>query len=260
MFGAVVGDIIGSHWEFNPTKDYNFPLFWEDSHFTDDTVMTMAVAKWLIDCKSLSADELIKIMQDFGRRYPDRQYGESFAKWIVSPNPKPYNSFGNGAAMRVSPVAYYGQSLETVLELAELTASVSHNHPEGIKGAKAVATAIYLARGGYSKEMIRDIISGFYGYDLNREVNKIKHAYEWDVSCQGSVPESIIAFLDGDNFEDVIRKAVSLGGDSDTMACIAGSIASQIYPIPPHIGDECWERLPKEFQDIILNFQYLVNE
>lgn len=162
--------------------------------------------------------------------------------------------------MRVSPVAYYGQSLETVLELAELTASVSHNLPEGIKGAKAVAYIIYLAKGGYTKEMIRDIIYGFYGYDLYREINKNIPTYEWDVSCLASVPESIIVFLEGDNFEDVIRKAVSLGGDSGTMASIAGFIASQIYPIPSKIGDQCWERIPKEFQDIILQFQFLVNE
>lgn len=231
MLGAIAGDIIGSHYEYVNDKSYDFELIPNGSSFTDDTVMTLAIAQWIIESDSLSSSELIKYMQTLGRRYPDAGYGPLFKNWLATDNPQPYNSYGNGSAMRVSPIGLYAQSLNEALELAYITASVSHNHPEGIKGAQTTAAAVYMARNGYSKSQIREILSVMFNYNLYRTIEEIKANYEWNDICQQTVPEAIIAFLDGKDFEDVVRLAVSLGGDADTQAAIAGSIAACVYPI-----------------------------
>ena len=257
MLGAVAGDIIGSAYEFTEQKRYDFELLPQGSRFTDDTVMTIAVAHWLAhyDEEGLTDKQLITTMQEFGRKYPFAGYGSSFNSWIWSENPQPYNSWGNGAAMRVSPVGLYAETLEEALELAKRTAVVSHNHSEGIKGAQAVASAVWMAKHGYSKYEIRDYITKKFNYDLSRTVDEIRPTYEWDVSCQGSVPESIICFLEGKDFVDVVRLAVSLGGDADTMACIAGSIAACIYPIPEWIVNSCENLLPPHLLHMMQGFE-----
>ncbi|WP_455667159.1 ADP-ribosylglycohydrolase family protein [Phocaeicola sp.] len=226
MIGAIAGDIIGSAYEFNNVKTKDFPLFGDCSSYTDDSIMTVAVADWL-----LHGGELAKVMQHYGNKYPDPMggYGGRFAMWLHEVNPKPYNSWGNGAAMRVSPVGWYFDSLEETLRVAKETAIITHNHPEGIKGAQAVAGAIFLARNEKSKEYIKEFVEKSFGYDLNRNCDDIRLNYEFDESCQGTVPEAIIAFLESRDFEDAIRLAVSLGGDSDTLACITGGIAEAFY-------------------------------
>lgn len=226
MLGAIVGDIIGSVYEFIGVKDYNFKLLPQGSRLTDDSVMTIAVAYWLNYYGEIghTREQLIECMQKIGRKYPYAGYGSSFNCWLRSENPQPYNSWGNGAAMRVSPVGLFAETLDEALALAKISAEVSHNHPEGIAGAQSVAAAVWMAKNGYTKENIRQYIQTQFNYDLTRTVDEIRPTYQWDVSCQGSVPESIICFLEGKDFIDVIRKAVSLGGDADTMACIAGSI------------------------------------
>ena len=246
MLGAVAGDIIGSVYEFVDMKEYHFKMLPLGSRFTDDSVMTLAVAYWLVHYDEVghTKEKLIECMQMFGRKYPYAGYGGSFNSWLWCENPRPYNSWGNGAAMRVSPVGLYAETLYEALELAIMTAEVSHNHPEGIKGAQAVAATVWMAKHGYSKEEIREYITEKFQYDLTRTVDEIRPTYQWDVSCQGSVPESIICFLEGEDFEDVVRLAVSLGGDSDTMACIAGAIAACIYPIPEWITEECMKVIP----------------
>ena len=249
MLGAIAGDIIGSVYEFTGQKRYDFEMLPKGSRFTDDTVMTIAVAHWLSNCDEEgntdhSKGHLIKCMQKLGQEYPFAGYGSSFNAWLWCENPHPYNSWGNGAAMRVSPVGLYAETLDEALELAKISAEVSHNHPEGIKGAQAVASAVWMAMHGYTKDEIRDYIMANFHYDLARTVDEIRSCYKWDVSCQGSVPESIICFLEGKDFEDVVRLAVSLGGDADTMACIACSIAACIYPIPEWIENGCKKILP----------------
>lgn len=259
MLGAVVGDIIGSTYEYINDRCYDFELLTEGSFFTDDTVMTLAVAQWLMCSDSLSSDDLIKYMTDLGRKYPDAGYGPRFKNWIWSDTPKPYNSYGNGSAMRVSPVALYAHNLTEALELAYITAAVSHNHPEGIKGAQATAAAIYMAKNGYGKNQIRELISVMFGYNLYRTIDEIRPTYEWNDICQRSVPESIIAFLDGKDFEDVVRLAVSLGGDADTLGAIASSIAVCVYPIPEWIAFECEKRLTSDLLKIIWDFEQFIN-
>lgn len=261
MLGAIAGDIIGSVYEFVDMKRYDFELLPPGSCFTDDTVMTVAVAHWLThyDKEGLTKELLISTMKEFGRKYPFAGYGSSFNCWLWSENPQPYNSWGNGAAMRVSPVGLYAKTLEEALELAKRTAEVSHNHPEGIKGSQAVAAAVWMAKHGYSKVEIRDYITEQFRYDLTRTVDEIRTTYQWDVSCQGSVPESIICFLEGKSFLDVVRLAVSLGGDSDTMACIAGSIAACVYPIPEWIVLECEKRLTPDLLKIMCDCEQFIN-
>lgn len=257
MIGAIAGDIIGSTYEFTEQKRYDFELLPQGSRFTDDTVMTMAVAHWLREYieEDHPKDKLVEIMQKYGREYPFAGYGSSFNCWLWCENPQPYNSWGNGAAMRVSPVGLYATTLDDALDLAKRTAEVSHNHPAGITGAQAVAASVWMAIHGHSKDEIRDYIQCRFNYDLTRTVDEIRPAYQWDVSCQGSVPESIICFLEGKDFEDVVRLAVSFGGDADTMACIAGSIAACIYPIPEWIGNKCVEVLPAQLLSESLHFE-----
>ena len=239
MLGAVVGDIVGSSYEFNNVKSTEFDLFTPKTKFTDDSVMTLAVAKWLVEDKEHTTQYLVHCMQELGMCHPDAGYGGRFAVWLDQENPQPYNSWGNGAGMRVSPVGLYANSLEETLSLATLTASVSHNHPEGVKGAHAIASSVFLCKEGKSKLEIKEYIEKTFGYNLNRRIADIRKNYEFDESCQGSIPEAIIAFLEGNSFEEVIRLAISLGGDSDTIACMAGSIAACMYPIPDYIAEKC---------------------
>lgn len=224
MFGAIVGDVVGSVYEAYPIKSTTFPLFSRWSRFTDDTVLTVATA----DCL-LNGTDYASTFHRYVARYPNAGYGATFYQWAMSGSTAPYNSWGNGAAMRVSPVAYAFDTMEEVLAQAEISAAVTHNHPEGIKGAQATALAIFLARQGNSKAVIRQVITARFAYDLDRTLAEIRPDYRFDVSCQGSVPESILCFLESEDYESAIRNAISLGGDADTMACIAGGIAEAFY-------------------------------
>lgn len=251
--GAIAGDIIGSSYELkgNRTKDYNFTLFNNNSTYTDDTVLTIAVANWLLD----TSIPLQLIVRSICRKYMEVGYGHSFKKWLFSSEPEPYQSWGNGSAMRVSPIVLKTPSLKDALQVAEETAIITHNHSEGIKGAKAVTAAIFLARHGFTKVNIKDYIENKFGYNLSRDINTIRTNYSFDSSCQGSVLEAIIAFLQSSDFEDAIRLAVSLGGDADTQACIAGSIAASFYDeIPDNILDFVFNKLPEDFIDILHKF------
>ena len=259
MTGAILGDMIGAPYEFdrgNKTKD--FPLFSRDSEFTDDSVMTIAVAQALMDSPGKDDEEiketLVSSMQMWGRRYPDAGYGGMFYTWLRERHPKPYGSFGNGSAMRVSSAGWLFDSLEETRHMARLTAEVTHNHPEGIKGAEAAASAIYLARTGSSKDEIKAYIESEFGYDLSRTCDEIRPDYHHVESCQQTVPEAITAFLEGVDFEDVIRTAVSLGGDCDTLTCIAGSMAEAFYSVPEEMQAECRRRLPKEMLEVLDRF------
>ncbi|MBW1901034.1 MAG: ADP-ribosylglycohydrolase family protein [Deltaproteobacteria bacterium] len=250
MLGAIAGDVIGSVFERYPTKSTAFPLFSRHSTFTDDTVLTVAIAFSI-----LKKTDYTLSLKMFGQKYPNAGYGGLFYRWMFSPDSSPYNSWGNGSAMRVSPVGFAFSSLEEVLNEAGKSAEVTHNHPEGIKGAQATALAIYLARTGEGREGIRKEISSRFGYDLNRSVDEIRKTYRFDVSCQGSVPEAIVSFLESENFEDALRKAISLGGDSDTLACMAGGIAQAYYKkVPQEIVSNVRDRLPDEFLPIIDEF------
>lgn len=254
MLGAIAGDVIGSVYEHHPVKIEEFPLFHPRCRFTDDTVMTVAIAYAILESRDYAMT-----MKSFGRRYPKAGYGSAFINWIYDDDVRPYNSWGNGAAMRVSPVGFAFDDVEIVLIEAKRTAEVSHNHPEGIKGAQATALAVFLAHKGESKEEIRRQIARLFGYDLDRTIDRIRPSYRFDVSCQGSVPEAIIAFLDSDSYEDAIRKAVSLGGDSDTLACIAGGIAQAYYRhIPPEIVSTVRSLLPEELLGIVDEFNQRV--
>lgn len=251
MIGAIAGDIIGSVYEFDNIKTTDFPLFTSESDYTDDTIMTVAVADWL-----LNGGDLTRVMQGYGRKYPCPMggYGGRFSGWLREKDPQPYNSWGNGSAMRVSAVGWKFDSLEETLDVARETALVSHNHPEGIKGAQATAAAIYLARTGKNKQEIKQYIETTFSYDLNRTCDEIRPTYHFNESCQGTVPEAIIAFLDSTDFENAIRLAVSLGGDSDTLACITGGIAEAFYGVPDTIREEVVKRLPKEFNRLLMFF------
>lgn len=259
MLGAIVGDIVGSIYEWHNIKTTDFPLLSTRSHFTDDTVLTLAVAKWLMEAPNHEPEELVRCMQELGRKYPSAGYGGRFRKWLASDTPKPYHSYGNGSGMRVSPVALYARTLDEALELAKLSAQVTHNHREGIWGAQAIAACIFMNREGISKEEIRDFISGKFGYNLNRRLDDIRPDYHFDETCLGSVPIAILSFLEAGSFEETIRLAVSMGGDSDTIACMAGSIASAgcsaEYAICPELERECLERLTPELQKNLLDFE-----
>ncbi len=250
MLGAIAGDIIGSVYEWNNIKTVDFPLFSPNSRFTDDTVLTVAVADAILNGKDYA-----RTIWKYGRRYPHAGYGGRFAQWLKGEDLLPYNSFGNGSAMRVSPVGFACDSIDEVLAEAAKSAAVTHNHPEGIKGAQAVALAIFLARQGQSKVDIKQQIETRFEYMLDRTLDDIRPAYKFDVSCQGSVPEAIIAFMESDNYEDAIRKAVSLGGDSDTIACITGGIAQAYYKeIPAYILQQMRNRLNSELLQVINDF------
>ena len=250
LLGSIAGDIIGSAYEFHNIRTTEFPLFTERSHYTDDTVMTLAVANKILH-KSTYEREL----QDFGRRYPKSGFGTNFKEWIFSNEPKPYNSYGNGSAMRVSPIAYVYNDIDDVLSEAKHSAEITHSHPEGINGAQAVAAAVFLARNGSSKDEIKNYITQNFNYDLNRTIDNIRLNYHFDETCQGSVPEAIIAFLESQDFEASIRLAVSIGGDSDTIASITGAISEAFYKdIPKEIKEEVIKLLPDDLLKVLLNF------
>lgn len=257
MYGALIGDIVGSSHEFGEdveTKD--FPLFDEDSSFTDDTVMTVAVAEALLESGKNASCEEIKnevelSMQKWGRKYPNAGYGGSFICWLNQKIPKPYGSYGNGSAMRVSAAGWLYDSLERTREVVRATAEVTHNHPEGIKGAEAVASAIFLARNGISKEQIKKYIENEFQYNLNRSIEEIKPVYFFNEICQETVPEAIICFLESKNFEDAIRTAVYLGGDTDTLAAIAGSIAEAYFRVPRKLIKACGKMVDEEMLEIL---------
>lgn len=260
MYGAILGDIIGSPYEFDMgNKSKEFPLFSERSHFTDDTVMTFAIAEVFLDNDLLMNDEvirqrLIESMQRYGKLYPRAGYGGMFRRWLKCGNPQPYGSYGNGSAMRASSVAWLFDDLGMVRYMARLSAEVTHNHPEGIKGAEATASAILLARKGYTKAEIKSYIETKFGYDLSRTCDEIRPNYHHVETCQETVPEAITAFLEGESFEDVIRTAVSLGGDCDTLTCIAGSIAEGFYGVSEELKQECRNRLPEQLLDVLQKF------
>ena len=262
MIGAILGDMIGAPYEFDRgRKTKKFPLFGRSSQFTDDTVMTIAVAEALMDTMGGSDDEvrgaLVKSMQKWGHRYPNAGYGGMFYRWLRDRNPRPYGSFGNGSAMRVSSAGWLCESLKETRHMAKLTAEVTHNHPEGIKGAEAAASAIFLARTGRSKEEIREYIVSEFGYDLSRTCDQIRPGYHHVETCQKTVPEAVTAFLEGKDFEDVIRTAVSLGGDCDTLTCIAGGMAEAFYGVPEDIAAEGRKRLPADMLEVLDRFEEL---
>lgn len=264
MYGAILGDIIGSPYEFDKGyKSKDFPLFSSNSEFTDDTVMTIAVADALMSeeidrayhhiDQSPFLDLIAKSLQRWGRKYPNAGYGYRFRQWLRSEYPHPYNSWGNGSAMRVSAAGWMYKSIDVTRHVAELTAKVTHDHPEGIKGANVVASAIYAARVGWGKDWIKSYAEN-YGYDLSRTCDQIRPAYHHVESCQETVPEAITAFLEGNSFEDAIRNAVSLGGDCDTLTCITGSIAEAFWGVPEELKTECRNRLPEEMVSVLDRF------
>ena len=253
MLGAILGDMVGSPFEFdhNNYKHKDFPLLSERSHFTDDTVMTFAVARGVIagqgDAQKTFA-EVQHEMRRLGKAYPNASYGGMFGRWLRAEHPQPYGSFGNGSAMRMAAAGWLFDTLDKTLEMAKVTAEVTHNHPEGIKGAQATAAAIFLARTGRSKPEIKRYVEQTFGYDLNRTCDEIRPTYHHVETCQETVPEAIIAFLESVSFEDALRNAVSLGGDSDTLACITGGIAEAFYGMPSELQQETLKRLPEEMR------------
>ena len=261
MYGAILGDIVGSPYEFdcNNYKAKDFPLFSRHSDFTDDTVMTLAVAKALLSSRGQDDTAikaaLVREMQQLGRAYPDRGYGTHFDGWLYEDAPQPYQSYGNGSAMRVSPAAWLAEDMTEALHLAQLTAEVTHDHPEGIKGAQATAAAVFLARTGCSRADIRAYVERVFGYDLGRTCDEIRPTYHHVESCQETVPQAITAFLESTGFEDALRTAVSLGGDSDTLAAITGSIAEAFYGVPENLKQECRQRLTPELAGILEKFE-----
>ena len=277
MLGAVIGDTVGSVYEFRNTTDYNFEMFSERSSYTDDSVMTMAVAHWLLNDPSFSYAGLEEAMVFFGKRFPCPMggYGGGFRTWLFTPerlhdydrqsddplyeSPSgrhPYHSFGNGSAMRVSAVGWFFDTLEETERVAAVSAAITHNHPEGIKGAQATAAAVFLARTGKTKKEIRRYIEDRFGYNLGQSWEYWHGVYDWDSSCQGTVPQAIISFLESSDFEDAIRKAVSLGGDSDTLACITGGIAEAYYKeLPAHMVERTMEHLPVFFRVLLSAFR-----
>lgn len=250
MLGAIAGDVIGSIMEVSGTKTKDFPLFTQRSRFTDDTVLTVAVAE-----KLLRGGDYVDLFHEYVREYPMAGYGGTFLRWAESGKREPYNSWGNGSAMRVSPIGVVCDSLEAVEAEAQHSAEVTHNHPEGVRGAQATAAAVYLARTGHDKNAIKAHIESEYGYDLSRRLDDIRPKYFFDVSCQGSVPQSIVAFLESTDYEDAVRNAISLGGDADTMAAIAGAIAEAFYGgVPNHIRGPVMERLDDRIEGVLAEF------
>ena len=259
LIGAIAGDTIGSIYEFNNTKRTDFELLQPGMNYTDDSLMTLAVADWLL--KRTPSDDDAQLLTDTMRRWAEKYpcpmggYGGRFSSWLSSSSPKPYNSWGNGSAMRVSGVGYAADTLEEALRLAEISAAVTHNHPEGIKGAQATAAAVFMARTGSSNEEIRSYIEQTFLYNLHRSCNSIRPTYHFDESCQGTVPEAIVAFLDSHDFESAMRLAVSLGGDSDTLACITGGIAAAYYNnIPQNIIEFVANYLPADLFETVNRF------
>lgn len=250
MLGAIAGDVIGSVFEWNNVKTKNFPLFSTDTCFTDDTVLTVALAEAI-----LTGTDYGKVMRAYYYRYPQAGYGGSFHDWALSDAPSPYSSWGNGAAMRISPAAYAYDTLDEVLLWSEHFTALTHNHPEGIKGGQATAAAIFIARKGGSKADIHHLIENRFGYDLSRTVDLIRPAYDFDESCQGTVPEALTCVLEASDFEDAIRNAISIGGDSDTLACIAGSVAEPLFGgVPESIATVVRGKLDPHLRGVTTDF------
>ena len=278
MLGAIVGDIVGSVYEWNNIKTKDFPLFRDDCFFTDDTVMTCAVAEAIMN--GGQKDDFIDAMKKYGRMYPNADYGARFNRWLMTDNREPYNSFGNGSAMRVSPCAWVMDATtdelpSEVKRLAQLSAEVTHNHPEGVKGAMATSDAIFMCRyyfGGYCsdygqpindhpiecKKRIKEYIEKEYGYNLSQSLDDIRPTYRFNETCQDTVPQAIIAFLESTDFEDAIRNAISLGGDSDTLAAITGSIAEAAYGIPDWIKEKAYSYLDEPLKDVLRRWEEFV--
>lgn len=260
MIGAIIGDIVGSKYEYSNFKSKDFKWFDEGTRFTDDTIMTIAVAKAILDSKpdySDLSEKAIYWMQYFGRKYPS-DYGVNFITWLHEENPKPYNSYGNGAAMRVSAAGWFANSIEQAVDLAKKVTAVSHNHPEGIRGAVAVSTIIFLCRKGASKGEIKEFVTKKLKYNLDFTLDQIRPKYKFDESCQGTVPVAIVAFLESTNFIDCIQNAISVGGDADTLTAIAGSIAEAYYLFPginEQIVKKAESYLPKDLLDILYEFR-----
>lgn len=266
MYGAILGDVIGSRFEFDRGgKTKEFKLFTAEDSFTDDTAMTIAVGEGLLKAgKNAGIKDIkkavIESMQDWGHRYPNAGYGGRFWGWLFNGRtPKPYNSYGNGSAMRVSAVGLLYDSLERTREVARATAEVTHNHPEGIKGAECTATVMYMGRTGSSKEEILDYISKEFGYDISESLDEMRMRHEHVESCMDSLPKALRAFLDGESYEDVVRNAVSLGGDTDTLAAIAGAMAEAFYGIPDEIIAEGRQFIPDDMQQVLRNFDGFCN-
>ena len=249
MIGAIAGDIIGSIYEFDNIKTTKFELFQDTCIFTDDTVLTVALAESILTGRSYES-----LMREYYRRYPDAGYGRHFRKWATGEYKGAYGSCGNGSAMRISPVGWAYQSLDEVLQKAEESTSITHNHPEGIKGAQATASAIFMARSGSSKDDIRKYVTNTFGYNLTMTCDDIRPAYTFDGTCQGTVPQALVAFLDSSDFESAIRLAVSLGGDTDTLACITGGIAEAFYGVPECISDKVYQYLDEPLSNIVNEF------
>ena len=253
MIGAITGDYVGSAYEFRPTKNYDFPMVTPESSITDDSIMTIAVMDAILQGKAYG-----ERLHYWGNKYPNPKgaYGVSFAAWLRSSNPQPYGSFGNGSAMRVSPIGWAFDTLSETLQEAQKSAQCTHNHPKGIKGAMAVASAIYHVRSGKSKEFLRQYVEQELGYDLSRKLSDIRPAYSFDETCQGTVPEAITCYLESSGFEDAIRLAVSLGGDSDTLACITGAVAEadRTYRIPSELKKAALSTTPADLKNIVEQF------
>ena len=264
MYGAILGDIIGSRFEFDrggKTKD--FELLTEQDNWTDDSVMTVAVAEALMDAgKDAGAGEIeaacIRSMQKWGRKYPYAGYGARFINWVHAKQPKPYGSYGNGSAMRVSAAGWLYDSLERTREVAKASANVSHNHPEGIKGAECTAAVIYLGRKGASKEEIEAYVKAEFDYDLHETLDEMRARHRHDESCMDSLPKALRSFLDGESYEDVVRNAVSLGGDTDTLAAIAGAMAEAFYDMPALLREQCRARVKKDMLEVMERFDRLI--
>ena len=255
MLGAIIGDIAGSIYEFDNIKTKNFPLFSPGCYFTDDTVMSVAVAECLLN----NDHDYAGAFRLWGRKYPDAGYGGMFDGWLRSDSMSAYDSWGNGSAMRVGPVGFAFDTIDEVMAEAERTARVTHDHPEGVKGAQATAAAIFMARQRIPKEELSQFIAARFGYDLNRTLDAIRPNYEFNESCAGTVPEAIIAFLEATGFEDAIRNAVSLGGDSDTLACITGGIAEAYYGIPSEIAEQAMNFLDEPIAKVVMEFRRRFN-
>ena len=251
MLGAIAGDIIGSPYEAHPIKTKDFPLFRSSSTFTDDTVLTVAIAQAITQERDYA-----QVVREVGRRYPGAGYGGWFRRWLGSDDAGPYGSWGNGSAMRVSPVGWAFDSIDQVLAEAEATAAITHDHPEGIKGAQATALAVFGARSNWGARRMREEIASRFGYELSDNVDEIRPDYGFDVSCMGTVPPAIVCYLEAEDYEDAVRNAVSLGGDSDTLACIAGGIAEAGFGgVPEEVRREVETRLPEELLQALIEFR-----
>ncbi len=250
MLGAIAGDIIGSVHEFAATKTNDFPLFVPESRFTDDTVLTVAIAEWI-----LTDADLVDLLHDYTASFPGRGYGLMYGRWASNRSREPYHSFGNGSAMRVSPVGFAFETLEEVLRWAERSAAVTHNHPEGIRGAQATAAAVFWARQLRDKAEIRRRLAERFGYDLGFTLDSIRPTYRFNETCQDTVPQALVAFLDSSGYEDAIRSAVSLGGDADTLACITGGIAEAYYGVPESISRHCFDLLDDRLATVVQRFR-----